>query len=489
VLEFWKNPEFVRYVRAELRPMRALTAAIVVGVVCFLTGLGISSNADSESFLLTFYYTLLGGQFVLLCLWSTSTCAQSISREREMKTHDFQRTTRLTAGELVLGKLLGAPALGYFVVGCSLPVSLVSGFLAGVPLLAVVKTYVLLLATAIFLGLVGLWLSMQAERSNVAALAVILLWPLGMMGLFADSPFPGFAALSPYPALASIYGMDSRMSKAVVFERVVGYGWLTLALYATLGAWLALMLIRNLKKDMPEIRLLSRPQALGFVAYLNFLFYAFLKHDSVTGRSYGAGISTKDFCSTMVTLNALLLFIIGATMLTSHEDLRVWWRRRATGQESYWSERGLAWPWLALLALIAFSMLALQASFWKGIPVDQWPLGMAAFQMAVLLIFITRDLLFIQYCFLTRMRRPLAGGLLFLCLYYFAVTMLSVTVDAVAPARVAYLYALQPFYVLAEGANTAAVAMGAGLQVPVIALLLWTISRVLSLRPVEGEAA
>ena len=292
-----------------------------------------------------------------------------------------------------------------------------------------------------------------------------------------------------FRSLAAIYGTERQMAQAVVFDHAVPYGWLTLALYTTLGAWLVLMLTRNLKKDLTDIHLLSRPQALGLVAYLNFLCYAFLQHNALTKRGDYGSISVGEFCSMMVTLNAVLLFILGATMLPSHEDLRIWWRGRHAGQESYWSERGLAWPWLVLLALIAYGMLAAQASFWKGLPVDEWPLAKAGFEMAVLLIFITRDLLFMQYCYLTKMRRPLAGGILFLGLYYFAVFILSVTVDAVSPARVAYVYAFQPFYALIDGANTSAVMIGALLQVPVIAFLLWAISRVLSQRPVEGAAA
>ena len=36
---FWSNPEFVRHRRSELRPVRAITVAVVVLVLCLLLGL------------------------------------------------------------------------------------------------------------------------------------------------------------------------------------------------------------------------------------------------------------------------------------------------------------------------------------------------------------------------------------------------------------------------------------------------------------------
>ena len=45
--------------------------------------------------------------------------------------------------------------------------------------------------------------------------------------------------------------------------------------------------------------------------------------------------------------------------------------------------------------------------------------------MLVLLIFITRDVLFLQWCKLTRMSRPIRKGLLYLCLYYATAAVLA----------------------------------------------------------------
>src|SRR5580704_6592463 len=136
----WTNPEFVRHRRAELRPVRAITVGAVVAVMCVLLGLACWSYQESllenarrglENFgteawkqrveflqtqfardtWLLFYRWLIGLQGVALTFWTLFSCAQSVSGERDRKTWDFQRTTRLTASEILVGKLLGEPVL------------------------------------------------------------------------------------------------------------------------------------------------------------------------------------------------------------------------------------------------------------------------------------------------------------------------------------------------------------------------------------------
>ena len=202
-MRFWRNPEFVRHVRAELRPTRALTVALLVVVICALLGLFIwSTRPDNlRQFFRIFYGWLVGIQFVALGFWCASACGQAISRERELKTYDFLKTTRLTSAELLVGKLLGAPILAYFSLACSLPISVLAGILADFPLRAVFWTYVLLVALALFLGLIGLWLSLLLEKSNASAVGLLGLLPIGLTFGLVYSPFPGFGAISILPAL------------------------------------------------------------------------------------------------------------------------------------------------------------------------------------------------------------------------------------------------------------------------------------------------
>ena len=72
---------------------------------------------------------LLSTGIVILTIGGGIYCLQSIHREKDLNTFDYQRVTRLTPLELTLGKLFGAPSLLYFIALCLLPITLV-----GVPI-------------------------------------------------------------------------------------------------------------------------------------------------------------------------------------------------------------------------------------------------------------------------------------------------------------------------------------------------------------------
>lgn len=448
MLRFWRNPEFVRYVRAELRPARAVTAAIVAEVVCVLVGLACWSaeNEHPQIFFQTFYGWLVGIQFTVLGVWCASSCGQAICRERELKTYDFLRTTRLTASELLVGKVLGVPAMAYFVVACSLPVSVVCGILAGFPVRVVAGTYVLLIAFALFFSLVALSGSMLIEKTTAGMVGLLGLLPNALALAFAKSPFPGFAAVSIFPALFSMHGLrqfDVARTTPTLLGIEIPYFFMTLFLYLALGAWLVLMLARNLKKDLEQIRLLSRWQAIGLVAFLNILFYAFLNPKSLATTPRYETITPGEVASLAVGLNAAILFLIGIAILTSREKLTVWWRKWSGGLESYWSEFGLPWPWLVPAAGIAFLFLLGEAlGMLHVVPLHNWEVGKAALQLLIFLVFTTRDILFLQWCVLTRMKRPVIKGFLFLWLYYMAAAITSMVVSLGSSAAGRHLVAL-----------------------------------------------
>lgn len=478
-MRFWRNPEFVRHVRAGLRPTRALTVAVLVLVICALVGLSAwgAERHNLREFFKAFYLWLLGIQYVVLGFWCASGCGQAIARERELKTYDFLKTTRLTSAELMVGKLLGVPVVAYFAVGCSLPVSLVTGLFAGYSLATLGWSYLLLLVFALFVSLLGLLGSMLVEKSSAGAVGLLGLLPVAFAFGFAGSPFPGFGAISIFPAIFSIYGADLDMARVrpTLFGLPVSFVFLTLLLYAAFGAWFILMLRRNLKRDREQVRLLSRWQAIGFAAFLNLLFYAFLDPQRVGSN---LGIRPQEVSYLAVGLNAFILFVIGIAMLTPAEKLKVWWRKREVGEEDYLSESGLPWPWLIPAAAIAYAFLAAEATGLRGtIPFEQWSLGTAAIQLLVFLAFITRDVLFLQWCNLTRMKRPVVKGFLYLWLYYTAAGILAAVVSIASSSRGRFLLGLlTPYDVYnAEGIRPGVapgIYAGLVLQIAVIGFLL-----------------
>src|SRR5712691_6588289 len=171
----WRNPEFVRYVRADLRSWRGIAATVLT--VCVLVAMACvaaNPNATVTAFFRLYHQWLAGIQFTLLFLWCVSACAQGVSGERMARTYDFWRTTRLTPAELTTGKIAGAPVMAYFVFACALPLSFGAGVLGGYRPDTLLLVYGTAILFAAFFSLVALWASMVAERTSAGAIGLLL---------------------------------------------------------------------------------------------------------------------------------------------------------------------------------------------------------------------------------------------------------------------------------------------------------------------------
>jgi hypothetical protein len=506
MLRFWRNPEFLRHRRAELRAGRAAAVVVVVLVICVLVGLACwaSRQADLErarqaaaelkgvwetrlpqwerqngiEFWRLFYRSLMLMQAGVLTFWSLLSCAQAVSGERERKTWDFQLTTALKPAELLIGKLLGEPVLAYFIVVCCVPVAMIAGVAGGISFLHILCAYLLIVAGALFIGLAGLWLSSLFDSKSRG---IGLIGALALYGLFAGSygfygsSMPGLAGFSPLAALLPLVGIEdspTSAKRAMIFGDPVPWVLVSLLLYLTAGAWLALMLTRNLKKDYREIRILNRWQAVGCAAYLNFVVFA-LFHPNPSPM-----MNTRDFVSFIVAINAAILFAMGLATLTPQERLQVWWRKRAVGQASWFSEDGPSWPWLALSAVVAYALLVWGLYVWGRVfQFEALSLIYGGVELLVILVFVTRDIMFIQWCKLTRLRAPLVKGILYLGLYYTAAGVLAIAL-ATQSERAAQraINLLTPAGIFDDQAYRSLFAVslfaGVGLQLVVVWILL-----------------
>jgi hypothetical protein len=529
---FWNNPEFVRHRRAELRPARAITVAVVVAVLCALIGIACWSYEQSlveatrrgvetygreglkrileqeqrelaQKTWFLFYRWLIGILGVVLPFWTLFSCAQAVSGERDRKTWDFQRTTRLTAAQILIGKVLGEPVIMYFAALCAAPVMLIAGLAGGISFVTVISVFLDLVVTSIFLGLVGMWLSTLLESRTrgvglIGALAVFGL-TLGLYGM-RESGLPGMAALSPLAASIGLLGAGPDSSLKQISATLFGYQvpWLLMGLLlcGSFGAWVALMLIRNLKRDYPDIRPLSRWQAIGCAAFLNFLIYALLRpsvtHDIDQVRGWFRNSSDVAFFA--VAINGLILFLMGLATLTPQERLKVWRRKRATGESKLFADDGLPWPWLAISAVVAYGLMVWGLLAWDhALPLEMSTMQMAAMRLLIVLMFVMRDVLFLQWCMLTRLRQPVVKGFLFLCLYYGAAAVLAgvagVSSSNAAGTVLALLTPVQVFNTETTGlAFSAATYGGLILQVIAISIMIVAVDGRLK-RPMQSGAA
>jgi hypothetical protein len=523
----WSNPEFIRHRRAELRPTRAITVAAVVLLLCVLIGLASWSsqqhqllnlqqaaeqygtdawkdrlNVLQDNFVrqtsLLFFRWLVGLQAIALTFWTLFSCAQSVSGERDRKTWDFQRITRLTSAEILIGKLLGEPVLVYFAVLCAAPVTLISGLAAGLSLGTVLSIFVFLVAISLFLGLGGMWLStlLESRTRAVGLIAALALYgfTLGFYN-FRDSGLPGLAAMSPLTGILDALGETGPMKIApVLFNHPVSWLLLTILLCGSFGAWLWLMLVRNLKRDYPEIRPLSRWEAVGCAAFLNFLIYTLLSPIHTIGFEGRVGWFNdgKSVALFAVAMNGLFLFLMGLATLTPQERLKVW--RRTANKSALFADDGLPWPWLAMSAVVAYALMVWGLLAWNHtLPLESTTLQASAIRLLLVLVFVTRDVLFLQWCMLTRLRQPVVKGVLFLALYYMAAAVITglaaVTSEHAARFMLALLTPVQVFDPEIRGlAFPGMTYAGFLLQIGVIGVVLMAINSRL-LRPIRSGAA
>lgn len=426
---FWKNPEFLRHVRAHLRPSNALTGALVVWVIVALIGIIIWKI--QRNFYSDFYFTLLTIQFAGGGLGVITACGRALVRERTFQTFDFWRTTRLTPGDLLVGMLLGVPVTVYFALVCSIPISLWAGFKAGFSLEAMFGTYLLFCAFIFFVGLMALLTSMLTDKAQGG----LSFGTMGFMSaivvlLFGVMPMVGWGAINPFYAIVGLHGMslNFQLPNQIIFGYQISFLSASLILYASLGAWVVLMLIRNIKKSSEEIVLLSRWQVVAFTIFLNLLLYAF-----VDLKNWKAPFKGEGFLVLVLGFNSVLFYLAGLLSLTPYERLKVWWRDRTSGMGPYLSDEGPAWLFLGIAGLGAFGVLV----GWLWLLPDSVAAELRGksvsivFSFLILLIFAIRDTLFLQWCRFTTWQRPIRAGFLYLALYYFSVSVLT----AIEPLR------------------------------------------------------
>jgi hypothetical protein len=412
----WANPEWIRHVRGLLRPSRAIAAVALPLVLCAVTYSVLAREQVGVGLYLLFFHVLIICQFVGLGLWCIYSCGQALVRERIFQTFDFWRTTRLTASELIWGMLCGAPLIGYVAVGATIPIGMISGIAAGYQLMQVVSVYLFLVCLVLFLSLVALLFSMLASKLQTGfGLAVVPLSMLSLLPGLGSSPLPGLAGGSPIYVVAELLGngRDVYARDAVLFGFPVSLVVAAGILYATFGAWIFVMLLRNIKKEPGNIQLLSRMQLIGFALFCNVVLYAFL---DAPAQSPGV-IMTLVFL-----INGVLLYVIGMMALTPPERLREWWRSSRGWPWAIFAEDGISWPWVAVVAVAAILLyglanVALLGDAGSGVE------GMKRVSMSLIIValFSVRDSLFLQWCQFHRFRQPLVAGGLYIGLYYLVV--------------------------------------------------------------------
>ena len=126
-------------------------------------------------------------QLILVCFIAPAFTAGQISMEREKQTLDLLISTPLRPGAIVVGKLLAALAFVGLMIVAAIPISAIVLMYGGASIDDIVRQQIVLLATALGLGAIGLFFSALLKRTQAATVltyCAVLALGLGTVMLF-----------------------------------------------------------------------------------------------------------------------------------------------------------------------------------------------------------------------------------------------------------------------------------------------------------------
>lgn len=465
---FMLNPEFLRNARIQMRPGRIIAAAVICAAISvtmwylYFSHSIPTTRIDNARALLRF---VLGLQVCVLLIGGGIYELLAVHREKELNTFDYQRVTRLTSFELAIGKLFGAPVLAYFVTVCLIPIGLVAAFVAGVSIKMLLEAYVILFVGCIAFHLLALLISMALGRgvSAIAILPYLIFVAVTSIDFALDDLAPGqdwgswaihtlnpFAAAEVFRIGVPMFSMDSFF--AVPLPHVV----VLLVLYATFGAVFLLAVVRNLKRDPAVYQLYSPVQVFGFAIYLTVLVLGFLnwkaplgdpifQHDGSQYHQVGVATLPPLGVLTMVLVNIFWIFaFLGLILLRNREHVRRRIKILGTRAASLWADFWPAVYPLVGIVLAGIATVELIRTF-RHPPSEEWSWSLALLYVVFVALWVARDLLYLQWMGLRRVRRPLAVGMLFLIVFYTCTGIIVSTATASArPTLAPFAAALIP---------------------------------------------
>ncbi len=430
------TPELLRNSRIQLRRGRAL-AVIVICAAVSLSAVAYffySPEATrSEMAALDLVRTMVILQITVLLIGGGIYCLQSVHREKELNTFDYQRITRLKPIELAIGKLLGAPAMTYLIVLCLMPVTLVAAFVAQIPVWTLFQIYLILFLGSITFHVLALLLSLLVPRGSSAGSSLFFLVLIGMGSIFgAGTNTFAIHQVSPFFAVELLPSRGPRNpfatlppSQDLFLGTSVPHFLVLIVLYVTFSAFFLLALTRNIKRDPSVYEMFSPWQALAFVLYLNALVLGFFRW-SIPFNAPTANpqrfmlqfrpISADNAELTLLMMGLWLLAIFGFALLRNRERARRRIRQYGAMAAGWWAA---VWPSPYLLAGALVTGCAILAMIrYKVEEFGNWNLQVGILEVAFFAIWLARDFQYLQWMNLRKGRRQLISGVVYLVIFY-----------------------------------------------------------------------
>lgn len=203
------NPVVMRAVKGRLRGVRAVlwpgTALfIAVGIllmILYMLQENVISSARTAFHI--YFWVVVCIDLVVLVLISAVNTATHFARERDQRTLEFLRISRLSSMGITLGHLMGGLAVPLILAGVTLPLVVLGASIAGISPRDILEAVVLVGVYALFASSFALAVGMTVKKSTTAGGAAAA--PIVFFGLFGTgwASFQGswwvrcFAFVSP----------------------------------------------------------------------------------------------------------------------------------------------------------------------------------------------------------------------------------------------------------------------------------------------------
>jgi hypothetical protein len=432
----FSNPEFLRYSRSQLRTNKMIAAAIVCVALSLTIGFSIlhsggsqyqsRSREESGNVLLMTAFLL---QTLALAIGGGIACLNSIYTEKEQNTFDYQRITRLSAVEMTLGKLFGAPILMYFICLCLTPLTIYAAIVAHTKPTLVLAGYVVLLVASLTFHTLTLLLSLVTVKGSQVSsilLALLVLWVAsidfggGYLRLHTLGPFEAqqIATAKTWETITTInlpngkaYVVDQFAD--VFFGQPVHHFPVLVSIDLILALWFLLAVVRNIKKDPQQYEAYSPVQFLLFALFLNFLFVGFYN------RSWASPVDAQ---SIFLTFDLAIFTFLGIALLRNRERMRGLARITRQPAMELWNTLWPA-PVLAIGTILAGLLIVTGLSYSHS-PSGNWSLGFAVLRALVFVLWVVSNLQFLQLMNLRQGKHPLVMAVLYLSVYYVCASVL-----------------------------------------------------------------
>lgn len=231
------NPIIVKELRSRMRGTRPfITITIMLLALAGITfgvyriamasfnsysGSPISPQLGQSLFVMLSFLLLL-----VICILTPAVTAGSITTEREQLTYEMLLSTPLHPAKIIWGKLFSSLSYIFLLIFSAIPIASLIFVFGGVTLKEMLKSFIILIAVTITLGVLGVFISSLIKRTSRATvtsyvLIVIILFGsilvyIGVGILQQDIPARWIIAINPISALASALSNSTAQYNSVL---------------------------------------------------------------------------------------------------------------------------------------------------------------------------------------------------------------------------------------------------------------------------------